>query len=107
VYSNTPSAVLKSPFSLCSDTLVVASVNDDDIRRAIKRFRSTKSVGLDDIPNFVVKGFSEIFAPLLKFIIDLSLSMQTFPMAWKKQPLSWFLKKAIRPPLVTTGLLPF
>jgi hypothetical protein len=42
VYGNTPSGVLKFPFSLCSDTLVVASVNDDDVCKATKRLRSTK-----------------------------------------------------------------
>jgi hypothetical protein len=107
VYSNTHSGVLKSPFALCSDTLVVTSVNDD-VRTAIKRLRSTKSVGLDGTPSFVAKGCSEIFVPLLKFSFNLSLSTQTFRTACKKkQPLSRFLKKATRPLLATTGLLPF
>jgi hypothetical protein len=36
LYSNTASVVLKFSFSLCSDRLLTASVNDDDICKALK-----------------------------------------------------------------------
>jgi hypothetical protein len=55
---------------------------------------------LDGIPSFVVKGYSEVLAPLLKLIFNLSLSMQTFPAAWKKTTIISVKKKAVRPLLV-------
>jgi hypothetical protein len=55
----------------------------------------------------VVKGCLEIFVHLLKFIFNLSLSVQTFPVAWKEMAIIPVLKKTIRPPLVTSYLLPF
>jgi hypothetical protein len=88
----TAPGVLKFPFSLCSDTLVVAPV-DDDVSKAIKRLRSTKSVGLDGIPSFVVKGCSEIVAHLLTFIFNLSFYMQTFPSSWKRTAIIPVFKK--------------
>jgi hypothetical protein len=54
---------LQFPFSLCIDTLVAVSINDYDVSKAIKWLQSTKSVGLDGIPSFVVKGCAEIFVP--------------------------------------------
>jgi hypothetical protein len=59
VYSNTPSGFLQLPFSLSSDSLALASVNDDGVSKTMKRLGPTKCVGLHDIPNFVVKGCSE------------------------------------------------
>jgi hypothetical protein len=47
--------------------------NDDDVCKAIMRMQP-----LDGIPSFNVKGYSWIFAPLLKFILNLSLFTQTF-----------------------------
>jgi hypothetical protein len=37
--------------------------------KAIKHLRPSKSVELADIPGFIVKGSSTIFAPQLKYII--------------------------------------
>jgi hypothetical protein len=49
-----------------SDFLNVSFIFDSDVRLAILRLKSTKSVGADDIPSFIIKGCSEIFVPLLK-----------------------------------------
>jgi hypothetical protein len=42
---------------------------------------------LGDIRSSILKGCSEMFAPLLKFIFNLSsfFSTQTFPAAWEKK----------------------
>jgi hypothetical protein len=62
-----------------------------------------KSVGLDGIPSFVIKGCSEIFVPVLKFILDFSLSQNTFPNLWKQAAIVRFQKKEKLPPLEITG----
>jgi hypothetical protein len=45
----------------CSELLPLASVSYSDIIKAINRLRPSKSVGLDDIPGFVIKGCSDVF----------------------------------------------
>lgn len=59
-------------------TLVFA--NNDDVCKAIMRMQP-----LDGIPSFTVKGYSQTFVPLLKFILNLSLFTQTLHAAWKKK----------------------
>jgi hypothetical protein len=44
------------------DFVNVSFVLDSDAKRPIRRL---KSVGPDDIPSSIIKGFSEIFVPLI------------------------------------------
>jgi hypothetical protein len=44
----------------CSDLLNVPYVCDSVVKCAISHLRSTKSVGPDEIPNFIIKGCSDI-----------------------------------------------
>jgi hypothetical protein len=41
-------------------------------------------VGLYDIPGFIIKGCSAIFIPILRHILNSSLTQQCFPAAWKE-----------------------
>jgi hypothetical protein len=51
------------------------------------------SVGPDGIPSFIIKGCSTIFAPLLKYIFNLSLSQEHFSAQWKKAIIVPIFKK--------------
>jgi hypothetical protein len=53
----------------------------------------TKSVETDGIPSFVIKGCSETFVPVLKFIFNLSQSENTFPNLWKQAVIVPVFKK--------------
>jgi hypothetical protein len=64
--------------------LNVPFVFDSDVRRAIRRLKSTKSVDSDDIPSSIIKGCSEIFVPVLKHIFNLSLSNGGFPLSLER-----------------------
>jgi hypothetical protein len=66
------------PHLQCNDFLTPLFANDDDVCKAIMQ-------PLDGISSFNVKGHSRFFAPLLKFIWNLSLFTQTFRAAWKKK----------------------
>jgi hypothetical protein len=46
--------------SKSSEFLPLTPVSDADICKAIERLKHSKSVGLDDIPGFVIKGCSGI-----------------------------------------------
>jgi hypothetical protein len=69
-----------------TQVLFSVPVSHSDVRNAIiKRLRPAKSAGLDGIPSVVVtQGCSEIFVPVLKFILNLSLSQNTFANLWKQ-----------------------
>jgi hypothetical protein len=42
------------------------------------RLKPSKSVGVDDIPGFIIKGCTNIFVPVLKHIFNISLSRQYY-----------------------------
>jgi hypothetical protein len=67
-----------APLSQSSDFLSLAPFSDADVCKAIKRLKPSKSVGHDDIPDFIIKGCSSI-----RHIFNLSLTQQCFPAAWK------------------------
>jgi hypothetical protein len=50
-------------------------------------------VGIDDIPGFIIMGFTGIFVPVLKHIFNPSLSQQYFPTLWKHTAMFPVLKK--------------
>jgi hypothetical protein len=77
----------------CTENLPLAFISDSDFQSAVKRLRPTKSVGLDGIPSFVIKGCSDIFVPTFTFIFNLSLSQNTFPKLWKQAVIVPVFKK--------------
>jgi hypothetical protein len=52
---------------LSSEFLPLASVSNSDVYKAIKRLRPSKSVGVDDIPGFIIKGCTDIFLSIQFF----------------------------------------
>jgi hypothetical protein len=58
---------------ISSHVLNISYISNSDVERNISRLRSTKCVGPDELPNFITKGCSEILAPLLCHIFNLSL----------------------------------
>jgi hypothetical protein len=73
-----------SPLSQSSEFLSLVPISDADVCKAIKRLKPSKSVGLDDIPGFIVKSCSDIFIPILMHIFNLNVTQQYFPAAWKE-----------------------
>jgi hypothetical protein len=55
-----------------------------DVLKAIKRLKPLQSVRLDDIPGFNIKGCLAIFIPILRHILNFSLTQQYFSAAWKE-----------------------
>jgi hypothetical protein len=67
-----------------SEFLSLAPISDTEVCKVIKRLKRSKSVGLDDIPDFIIKDCSGIFIPILRHIFNLSLTQQYFPAVWKE-----------------------
>jgi hypothetical protein len=72
----------------------LAPISNSDIHNTMKRQGPTKSVEIYGIPGFVIKGCSEIFVPVLKFIFNLNISQNTFPNLWKQAAIFLFSKKS-------------
>jgi hypothetical protein len=62
---NTPCAGVFPSLSQSSEFLSLAPISELYICKALRRQRPSKSVGLDDISSFVIKGSSEIFVPVI------------------------------------------
>jgi hypothetical protein len=92
VYNNPCPAVFPTLLS-SSEFLTLASVSDSDVIKAIKRLRPSESVGLDDIPGFIIQGCTDIFVPILKHIFNLSVSQQYCPTLWKQAAIAPVLIK--------------
>jgi Notch-like protein len=90
---NTPCTGVFPSLSQSSELLSLATISELDICKALRRLRQCKSVGLDDIPGFVIKGCSEIFVPVLKHIFNLSLTQHNFPTVWKQAAVVPVFKK--------------
>ena len=58
-------------------------VDPDEIEKIISGLKSTKSCGLDNIDSFVIKLAKNELVPAITHIVNLSISQETFPKAWK------------------------
>jgi hypothetical protein len=64
------------------ECLSLAPVSDSDVFKTIKLLRPFKSVGVDDIPSFIIKGCTDISVPVLKtyFKSKLISAVFSYPM---------------------------
>jgi hypothetical protein len=92
VYSNPCPNVLPTILS-SSEFLPLSPFSDSDDVKAIKRLRPSKSVVVDDVPGFIIKGCTDIFVPILKHTFNLSLSQHIFLTVWKQAAIVPVLKK--------------
>jgi hypothetical protein len=67
-----------------SDSLPVAPVSDSHFFIAMWCLHPSKSGGFDGIPAFIINSFAHILIPVFKFIFNLRLSQQIFPILWKQ-----------------------
>lgn len=85
---------------LLSDFLQLPPTSKLDILKAIKCLWDSRSVVISVILGFTIKDGSTIFALLLEYNFDLSLSQQHFSTQWKKVVIAAILKKETVLPLV-------
>jgi hypothetical protein len=76
-----------------SDFFNILFISDSDVKQAISHLGSMKCVRPDDDPNFIIKGYSEIFTPLLSHIFSLSLLTGKFLSLWKQVAVVPIFKK--------------
>jgi len=71
--------------------------------KALKGLIPTTYIALGGINGFIMKAYFTIFAPLLKYIFDLTLSQEHFPKQWGKKVFIVIVLKNVTlfPPVIT------
>lgn len=64
-------------------SISISSVDEDDLKRAVKRLKPRSSEGPDRIPVFLARDCVSILSAPLLHIFNLSLSKGTYPVRWK------------------------
>ena len=77
---------------LC-DMVKIDSITHDDVILATKKLKSSLSLGVDQIPSFIVKGCTEGLVYPLLILFNLSLKLNTFPEIWKHTKIIPVFKK--------------
>jgi hypothetical protein len=86
------------------DLLALPSISNWDVLKAVKGLRPSKSVGLHENPASVMRGSSEIFISVLKFIFNLN---KYFLLYGSKQLFIVPFFKVLEPLLTITDLYRF
>nr|CAH7766805.1 unnamed protein product [Callosobruchus chinensis] len=74
--SENPSSYRPSASTPCID---LPLVSEHDVLNAIKKLKSKKSTGIDNIPAYIYKGLAEYLAKPLMHLFNLSISSRQFP----------------------------
>ncbi|GBN84643.1 putative RNA-directed DNA polymerase from transposon BS [Araneus ventricosus] len=75
------------------DLVKIDSVTYDDVVLAIRELKSSLTVGVDNIPSFIIKGCAEFFIYPLLILFNLSLRSNVFPYVWKQTRIIPVFKK--------------
>lgn len=71
------------PSSSLPNILDIPKISVDQVLKATQSLSSSKSVGVDGIPGFILKGCKDILAPVLTHIFNISIQSGIFPSTWK------------------------
>ncbi|GBL92967.1 hypothetical protein AVEN_54612-1 [Araneus ventricosus] len=67
------------------DLVKIESVTYDDVVLAIRELKSSLTVGVDNIPSFIIKGCAEFLICPLLVLFNLSLRTKVFLNVWKQE----------------------
>ncbi|GBN60798.1 hypothetical protein AVEN_261327-1 [Araneus ventricosus] len=70
-------------FNGFGDFVGIDTITYDDVVVPIKELKSTSTIGIDNIPPFIIKSCAEFLVYPLLALINLPLEKNTFPYAWK------------------------
>ncbi|GBM52691.1 hypothetical protein AVEN_130890-1 [Araneus ventricosus] len=75
------------------DLAKIENVTYDDVVLAIRELKSSLTVGVDNIPSFIIKGCTEFLIYPLLVLFNLSLRTKVFPDVWKQTRIIPVFKK--------------
>lgn len=73
--------------------LSIPYITEEDVLKALKKFKNKLTTGPDGIPAFLLKDCAVIFALPLSIIFNLSLQTATFPQIWSTSKICPVFKK--------------
>lgn len=62
-----------------SETITLTEVTQNDVLKAINKLKNKKTLGLDYVPSYVIKGCKDILVKPLTILINLALKQRIFP----------------------------
>ena len=74
-------------------TMVCRAVQPDEVLKAVRNLKNSKSTGKDDINNRIIKLVASDILPALTRVINLSIAQSEFPRMWKQARVVPLLKK--------------
>lgn len=74
----------------------IFDISDNDIVDSIKQLKSSRSVGFDNVPSFIIKSCYEFFIYPLLIIFNISMQTCTFPDKWKISKVCPIYKKGAK-----------
>ena len=68
---------------LAQEEFTFKGTDMDTLRRHISDLSNTSSVGVDDIPTYIIKKFARVLSPVLLHLVNLSITQSRYPVLWK------------------------
>ena len=77
-----------------------------EVLEIIENLKAKQSTGVDEISNIIIKKVSNVIAPYLTYLINLSFESGQNPEQLKSTKIQPFLKKVVKQMKITTGPFP-
>ena len=84
----------------------IKPVSEDEVLKLIKGLKTSSATGIDYIDTSTVKLSADLLAPVIAYIINLSIQTSTFPNIWKWHKVIPLLKAASADPLLPKSYRP-
>ena len=84
----------------------IRPVSEEEVLKLIKSLKSSTATGMDYIDTNTVKLGAQQLAPVIAFIINLSIQTSTFPTIWKWHKVIPLLKSSSSDPLIPKSYRP-
>ena len=81
-------------------------VTVEEVSKLIKSLQSSLATGMDYIDTNIIKLAANQLAPILTFIVNLSIQTSTFPSSWKWHKFIPLIKYTSSDPLLPTSYRP-
>jgi hypothetical protein len=93
---------LPEDFNLSTDNEEPIIVSETTVERILRAISVSKASGPDELPNWVLKSFSDILAPAITDIFNASFHECKVPKVWKIADVPLFLNSKTLPTLTRT-----
>ena len=101
-----PLKEMKEAMQLRQSMFQLQPVTVEEVGKLIKSLKSSSATGMDYIDTNIIKLAADQLAPILTFIVNLSIQTSTFPSSWKWHKVIPLLKSTSADPLLPKSYRP-